>query len=99
MFMDTLTATKRGKNLTSLYLLCEDRKNKFTVEGGRLCRKSKRTSQVGDVDAHNLSEPSQRSDQECQFAFHLKEQACVLSRDCIAGTTCLHAGESACSSS
>ena len=55
MFMDTLTATKRGKNLTSLYLLCEDRKNKFTVEGGRLRRKSKRTSQVGDVDPHDLS--------------------------------------------
>ena len=98
MFMDTLTATKRGKNLTSLYLLCEDRKNKFTVEGGRLRRKSKGTSQVGDVDPHDLSEPPQRSDQECQFAFHLKEQACVLSRDCIASTTCLHAGESACSS-
>ena len=59
MFMDTLTATKRGKTLTSLYLLCEDRKNKFTVEGGRLGRKSKRTSQVGDVDPHNLSEPPQ----------------------------------------
>ena len=99
MFMDTLTATKRGKNLASLYLLCEDRKNKFTVEGGRLCRKSKRTSQVGDIDPHNLSEPSQRADQKCQFAFHLKEQACVLSRDCIASSTCLHAGESACSSS
>ena len=99
MFMDTLTATKRGKNITSLYLLCEDRKNKFTVKGGRLCRKSKRTSQVGDVDPHDLSEPPQRSDQECQFAFHLKEQACVLSRVCIASTTCLHAGESACSSS
>ena len=99
MFMDTLTATKRGKNLTSLYLLCEDRKNKFTVKGGRLRRKSKRTSQVGDVDPHNLSEPPQRADQKCQFAFHLKEQACVLSRDCIASTTCLHANESACSSS
>ena len=55
MFMDTLTATKRGKNLTSLYLLCEDRKNKFTVKGGRLRRKSKGTSQVGDVDPHDLS--------------------------------------------
>ena len=99
MFMDTLTATKRGKNLTSQYLLCEDRKNKFTIKGGRLRRKSKRTSQVGDVDAHNLSEPPQRTDQKCQFAFHLKEQACVFSRDCSAGTTCLHAGESACSSS
>ena len=99
MFMVTLTATKRGKNLTSVYLLCEDRKNEFTIKGGRLRRKSKRTSQVGDVDAHDLSEPSQRSNQKCQFAFHLKEQACVLSRDCIAGTTCLHAGESACSSS
>ena len=99
MFMDTLTATKRGKNLTSQYLLCEDRKNKFTVEGGCLRRKSKRTSQVGDVDPHDLSEPPQRADQECQFAFHLKEQACVLSRDCSTGTTCLHAGESACSSS
>ena len=99
MFMDTLTATKRGKNLTSLYLLCEDRKNKFTVKGGRLCRKSKRTSQVGDVDPHDLSEPPQRSDQECQFAFHLKEQICVLSHNCRANSTCLHAGESACSSS
>ena len=99
MFMDTLTATKRGKNLTSLYLLCEDRKNKFTVEGGRLCRKSKRTSQVGNIDPDNLSESPQRPDQERQFAFHLKEQICVLSHNCRANSTCLHAGESACSSS
>ena len=99
MFMDTLTATKRGKNLTSLYLLCEDRKNKFTVKGGRLCRKSKRTSQVGNIDPDNLSESPQRPDQERQFAFHLKEQICVLSHNCRANSTCLHAGESACSSS
>merc|ERR1719394_1919723 len=54
-----------------IQLLCENRKNKFTVKGGRLRRKSKGTSQVGDVDPHDLSEPPQRSDQKCQFAFHL----------------------------
>ena len=99
MFMDTLTATKREGVFKRMYLICEHWKNKFTVKGGRLCRKSKRTSQVGDIDPDNLSESPQRPDQERQFAFHLKEQACVLSRDCIASTTCLHASESACSSS
>ena len=99
MFMDTLTATEREGVFQHVYLLCEHWKNKFSVKGGRFSRKSKCTSQVGDVDPHDLSEPPQRSDQECQFAFHLKEQACVLSRNCIASTTCLHASESACSSS
>ena len=57
MFMDTLTATKRGSNINveSMHLLCEHRKNKFTVKGGRFGRQPKRASQVGDVDPNNLS--------------------------------------------
>ena len=99
MFMDTLTATKRGKNPARLYLLCEDRKNKFTVKGGRFSRKSQCTSQVGDVDPNNLSQSAQRPNQECQFAFHLKEQSLVASEYRLQTATCLQAGESACSSS
>ena len=55
MFMDTQTATKREGVIQRVYLLCEYWKNKFTVKGSRLSRKSKCTSQVGDVDPNNLS--------------------------------------------
>ena len=65
MFMGTLTATKREEVFQRVYLLCEHWKNKFTVKGGRLSRKSKCTSQVGDVDPNNLSQSAQRPNQEC----------------------------------
>ena len=82
MFMDTLTATKREEVFQHVYLLCEHWKNKFTVEGSRLSRKSECTSQVGNVDSNNLSQSAQRPYQERQFAFHLKKQILVASGDC-----------------
>ena len=82
MFMDTLTATKREGVFQHVYLLCEYWKNKFTVKGSRLRWKSKCTSQVGNVDPNNLSKAAQGPNQECQFAFHLKEQILVASEDC-----------------